>query len=101
MGRPSELALQGKWDEARALHYRLLPLMEANFIESNPGPGKAAMALQGLLEETYRLPLVPVQEKTRPRLRALPQELGLLGQPRHAAPRAHGGARGRGGAPPA
>src|SRR3989440_3216782 len=38
MARLSELALQGKWDEARALHYRLLPLMEANFIESNPGP---------------------------------------------------------------
>src|SRR2546428_842084 len=49
MARLSELALQGKWDEARALHYRLLPLMEANFIESNPGPVKAAMALQGLL----------------------------------------------------
>src|SRR3989475_352344 len=85
MARLSELALQGKWDEARALHYRLLPLMEANFIESNPGPVKAAMALQGLLEETYRLPLVPVQEKTRTRLRELLQELGLLGKPRHVA----------------
>ena len=85
MARLSELALQGKWDEARALHYRLLPLMEANFIESNPGPVKAAMALQGLLEETYRLPLVPVQEKTRARLRELLQELGLLGKPRHVA----------------
>ena len=85
MARLSELALQGKWDEARALHYRLLPLMEANFIESNPGPVKAAMALQGLLEETYRLPLVPVQDKTRTRLRELLQELGLLGKPRHVA----------------
>ena len=85
MARLSELALQGKWEEARALHYRLLPLMEANFIESNPGPVKAAMALQGLLEETYRLPLVPVQEKTRARLRELLQELGLLGKPRHVA----------------
>ena len=85
MARLSELALQGKWEEARALHYRLLPLMEANFLESNPGPVKAAMALQGLLEETYRLPLVPVQEKTRARLRELLQELGLLGKPRHVA----------------
>src|SRR3989442_465545 len=51
MARLSELALQGKWDEARALHYRLLPLMEANFIESNPGPVKAAMALQGPLAD--------------------------------------------------
>src|SRR5256885_1103262 len=85
MARLSDLALQGKWDEARALHYRLLPLMEGNFIESNPGPVKAAMALQGLLEETYRLPLVPVQEKTRARLRELLTELGLLGKPRHVA----------------
>jgi 4-hydroxy-tetrahydrodipicolinate synthase len=85
MARLSDLALQGRWDDARALHYRLLPLMEANFIESNPGPVKAAMALQGLLEESYRLPLVPVQEKTRARLRELLQELGLLGKPRHVA----------------
>ena len=69
MSRLNDLALAGKWDEARALHYRLLPLMEANFIESSPGPVKAAMALMGLLEENLRLPLVPVQEKTRTRLR--------------------------------
>src|SRR2546422_1379283 len=42
---------------------RLLPLMEANFIESNPGPLKAAMALMGLLEEQLRLPLVPRSEE--------------------------------------
>src|SRR2546430_17618129 len=66
--------------------------MEANFLESNPGPVKAAMALQGLLEETYRLPLVPVQEKTRARLRELLQELGLLAKPRHAPACAQRGA---------
>jgi 4-hydroxy-tetrahydrodipicolinate synthase len=85
MTRLTGLALQGKWDEARALHYRLLPLMEANFIESNPGPVKAALALLGLVEDTYRLPLVPVQEKTRARLRELLQELGLVGKPAHVA----------------
>jgi 4-hydroxy-tetrahydrodipicolinate synthase len=85
MARLTGLALQGKWDEARALHYRLLPLMEANFIESNPGPVKAALALLGLVEETYRLPLVPVQDKTRARLRELLQELGLVGKPAHVA----------------
>ncbi|HVI70265.1 MAG TPA: 4-hydroxy-tetrahydrodipicolinate synthase [Pyrinomonadaceae bacterium] len=77
-------ALAGKWDEARALHYRLLPLMDANFIESSPGPVKAAMALMGLLEENLRLPLVPVQEKTRARMREVLNELGLLKETSHA-----------------
>src|ERR671926_529567 len=78
MSRLNDLALTGQWDEARALHYRVLPLMEGNFIESSPGPVKAAMALMGLLEENLRLPLVPVQEKTRARVREVIGELGLL-----------------------
>ena len=78
MSQLNDLALAGEWDKARALHYRLLPLMEGNFIESSPGPVKAAMALMGLLEENLRLPLVPVQEKTRQRMRDLLVELGLL-----------------------
>jgi 4-hydroxy-tetrahydrodipicolinate synthase len=85
MVRLSDLALSGDWDEARKLHYRLLPLMEANFIESNPGPVKSALALMGLMEEHYRLPLVPVQERTKARLRELLQELGLLERPAHVA----------------
>jgi 4-hydroxy-tetrahydrodipicolinate synthase len=84
MARLNDLALAGNWDEARALHYRLLPLMEANFIESSPGPVKAAMALMGLLEENLRLPLVPVQEKTRARMREVLSEAGLLKEPSHA-----------------
>ena len=72
------LALAGKWDEARQLHYRLLSLMETNFIESSPGPVKAAMAMMGLIDENYRLPLVPVQEQSRARLREVLLELGLL-----------------------
>ena len=71
MNHMTELALAGDWTAARALHYRLLPLMEGNFIESNPGPVKAAMALLGLLEEQFRLPLVPVQESTRARLKEI------------------------------
>ena len=71
MSRMTELALAGDWSAARALHYKLLPLMEGNFIESNPGPVKAAMALLGLLEEQFRLPLVPVQESTRARLKEI------------------------------
>ncbi len=71
MTRMTDLALAGDWTAARALHYKLLPLMEGNFIESNPGPVKAAMAIMGLLEEQFRLPLVPVQESTRVRLKEI------------------------------
>src|ERR1051326_7074747 len=78
MSRMTSLALEGKWDDARALHYRLLPLMEVNFIESSPGPVKAAMALMGLLDENFRLPLVPITEKSRVRLREVLIELGAL-----------------------
>jgi 4-hydroxy-tetrahydrodipicolinate synthase len=78
MSRMTELALAGNWPEARALHYRLLPLMEINFIESSPGPVKAAMAMMGLLEENFRLPLVPVEEQSRARIREVLVELGLL-----------------------
>ena len=78
MSRMTELALEGNWTEARALHYRILPLMEVNFIESSPGPVKAAMAMMGLLEENFRLPLVPIQQKSRERVREVIGELGLL-----------------------
>lgn len=78
MSQMTELALAGNWTQARALHYRLLPLMEVNFIESSPGPVKAAMAMMGLLEENFRLPLVPIQEKSRIRIREVIAELGLL-----------------------
>lgn len=78
MSRLCALALAGSWEEARALHFRLLPLMEVNFIESSPGPVKAAMKLMNLLEENFRLPLVPVQEGSRARVRDVLTELGLL-----------------------
>ena len=78
MVRLTESALRGEWDEAREVHYRLLPLMEANFIESSPGPVKAAMAMMGLLEENFRLPLVPIQEQSRTRIREVIAELGPL-----------------------
>lgn len=78
MSRMATLALEGNWEAARALHYRILPLMEINFIESSPGPVKAAMAMMGLLEENFRLPLVPITEKSRARIREVIAELGLL-----------------------
>jgi 4-hydroxy-tetrahydrodipicolinate synthase len=78
MSQMTNLARDGNWNEARALHYRLLPLMEVNFIESSPGPVKAAMAMMGLLEENFRLPLVPITEKSRARVREVLAELGAL-----------------------
>jgi len=84
MNQLVDLALAGNWDEARSLHYRLLPLLEANFIESSPGPVKAAMAMMGLIEENFRLPLVPVQEKSRVRLREVLRELDLVQGTSHA-----------------
>ncbi len=78
MSQMVDAALAGEWERARELHYRLLPLMEVNFIESSPGPVKAALALLGLIEEELRLPLVPVEEKTRARVREVITELGLL-----------------------
>jgi len=84
MNQLVDLALAGNWDEARSLHYRLLPLLEANFIESSPGPVKAAMAMMGLIEENFRLPLVPIQEKSRVRLREVLRELDLVQGTSHA-----------------
>ena len=85
MSRMVDAALAGRWDEAREAHYRLLPLMDVNFIESSPGPLKAAMKIMGLLEETLRLPLVPVAEKSRERVREVLSELGLLEETTHVA----------------
>lgn len=84
MSRLVDLALAGDWAEARKLHYRLLPLLEVNFIESSPGPVKAAMAMMGLIDENFRLPLVPITEKSRARLRAVLIETGLIKETAHA-----------------
>ena len=70
--------LAGEFTAARKAHERLLPLMNVNFIESNPIPVKAALAMMGLIEEEYRLPVVPLQESNRPKLKAVLRELGLV-----------------------
>jgi 4-hydroxy-tetrahydrodipicolinate synthase len=71
------LLLSGDLEQAREWHYRLLPLMEANFLESNPAPVKAALALAGRIKDELRLPLVPVTERTRAALVAVLKELGV------------------------
>ena len=75
--RMVEKALDGAWTAARKLHYQLLPLMEANFIESSPAPCKFVMKEMGLLEENLRLPLVPVTAETREKLRTVMKGLGI------------------------
>jgi 4-hydroxy-tetrahydrodipicolinate synthase len=70
-----EKALSGAWTAARKIHYKILPLMEANFIEASPAPCKFVMKEMNLLEENLRLPLVPVTEPTRKRLREILKEL--------------------------
>lgn len=71
-------ALTGDFERARALHFRLLPLMRGNFLETNPIPVKAALAMMGLIEENYRLPLVPPRAETRERLRRILVDLHLI-----------------------
>ncbi len=68
MAQMVEAAERNDFAAARAIHSRLLPLMLANFAESNPIPVKAAMAQMGLIEESYRLPMVPPRPETRERL---------------------------------
>ncbi len=69
--------LAGDFAAARALQRRYLPLMEVNFIESNPIPVKSAMALMGLLEPVYRLPLVPPKAENLARIRTVLEQAGL------------------------
>ncbi|MBA2621398.1 MAG: 4-hydroxy-tetrahydrodipicolinate synthase [Acidobacteria bacterium] len=70
-----EKALAGAWASARKIHYKILPLMEANFIEASPAPCKFVMQEMNLLEENLRLPLVPVTEPTRKKLREILKDL--------------------------
>jgi 4-hydroxy-tetrahydrodipicolinate synthase len=78
MSRMTGAALSGKWDVARLLFRKYLPLMQANFIESNPGPAKAVLAMMGKVEENYRLPLVPMKKENRAKLEKVAAEVGLL-----------------------
>ena len=74
-----ELCERGDFAAARKLYNWLLPLIQANFAESNPIPCKAGMAAMGLIEEAYRLPLVPPSAATRDRLDRVLQQLKLQG----------------------
>ena len=80
MTRLTHLCLQNNFPAARELHRKYFPLMEVNFVETNPGPVKAAMALMDLLEPVWRLPLVPPKAENLERIRGVLESLGLLHQ---------------------
>ena len=71
-------ALEGDWKRARDLHYRLFPLARAAFLETNPIPFKEAMAMAGMLEPEFRLPMCRMSDANRERLRAILKPYGLV-----------------------
>jgi 4-hydroxy-tetrahydrodipicolinate synthase len=78
MSQMVEAAERGDFVAARTIHASLLPLMLINFVESNPIPVKAAMAAMGLLEDAYRLPMVPARAESRTRIVNVLSDMGLL-----------------------
>lgn len=78
MTRLAKLCLEGNFAEARAMQRKWLPLLEVNFIETNPSPVKAAMAEMGLLEPIWRLPLVAPRPESLAKIRAVLESLALL-----------------------
>lgn len=78
MSEMTRAALANNWDEARRIHNKYLPLMQANFLEANPMPVKAVLAMMGRLEENFRLPMLPVKKETKARLERIASGLGLL-----------------------
>ncbi|MEK6302177.1 MAG: 4-hydroxy-tetrahydrodipicolinate synthase [Acidobacteriota bacterium] len=71
-------ALENNWDEARRLNRELFALMKVNFVETSPGPVKAALAMMGKIKEVYRLPMVPVSSATKDKVRAVLVDLKLI-----------------------
>jgi 4-hydroxy-tetrahydrodipicolinate synthase len=78
MSQIASKALDGDFAGARSIQRQFLPLMEINFVESNPGPVKYAMARMGLLEPVWRLPLVPPSEASQKKIDAVLEQCGLM-----------------------
>lgn len=76
--RMVRFALEGHYDEAKAIHYELLDLMKVNFIESNPGPVKAALAMMGIVKEVYRLPMTRVKPESRQKIKQVLEQLDAV-----------------------
>jgi 4-hydroxy-tetrahydrodipicolinate synthase len=80
----THLALEGDFEGARAMQRAWMPLMEMNFIESNPIPVKTAMSIMGLLEPVWRLPMTPPAKETRARVEKVLSVVGLVAAPQRA-----------------
>jgi len=78
MAALTRAALNGDWPQARSLQKKYLALMQANFIESNPMPVKAVLAMMGRIEEHYRLPMVPMKKETRAKLEEVARAAGVI-----------------------
>jgi 4-hydroxy-tetrahydrodipicolinate synthase len=78
MSQMARMAMDGDFGGARAVQRKYLPLMEVNFVESNPGPVKYAMARMGLLEPVWRLPLVPPSPGCQHKIETVLEQCGLL-----------------------
>jgi 4-hydroxy-tetrahydrodipicolinate synthase len=78
MTRLTQAALANKWDMARMIFRKYLPLLQAHFIESNPIPVKAVLSMMGRMEEVYRLPMLPMRPENRAKLEKVMTEVGLL-----------------------
>lgn len=85
MTQLAQACLKGDFETARKIQARYLPLMNVNFVESNPGPVKAAMGLMGLLEPVYRLPMCPPSPANLARIEKVLDSVGLLGKVRVAS----------------
>src|ERR1700675_990182 len=81
MSAMTRAALNNDWTTARGIHRKYLPLMQANFIESNPLPVKAVLAMMGKIEEVYRLPMLPMRRDTRSKLQKIAAEAGVIAKP--------------------
>ena len=84
MAEMTRAALNNDWVTARRLQRKYLALMQANFIETNPMPVKAVLAMMGKVEEVYRLPLLPMRRDTRSKLQKIASEAGLIAKPASA-----------------
>jgi 4-hydroxy-tetrahydrodipicolinate synthase len=78
MTRLTQFCLDGDFPAAREIHNKYFNLIEANFVETNPGPAKAAMALMGLLEPVFRLPMVAPKPENLAKIRAALEAVGLI-----------------------
>jgi 4-hydroxy-tetrahydrodipicolinate synthase len=78
MAQLAQACLRNDFEAARQIQRRFLPLMNVNFIESNPIPVKAAMGLMGLLDPVFRLPLVPPSDASLAKIEKVLESLGLL-----------------------